>query len=156
MNLREAMNDSSIEGAASGLSAMLAVAPHAVRWAKRDIPSRHETEYSKWHWTINASVTICGRPIQLIADGPATPPETHDDPSKVTCACCRSLLMANAKVSGLPGVATPPGGNLFKRPVYVPGDGEGHRQPMRDGADNHLQHLSTTSAGHVSYPDGHK
>ncbi len=66
--------------------------PHAVRWAQRKIRSRHETLFSKWHWTTDAESTICGRPIQLIADGPAMLPEANNDRSKVTCKRCRSIL----------------------------------------------------------------
>jgi hypothetical protein len=74
--------------------------PHAVRWAQRDIKHRFETEYSKWHWTTDASTTICGRQIMLISDGPALLPETHDDPLKVTCTRCRKILVSNMEVRG--------------------------------------------------------
>lgn len=77
------------------LSTGLVIAPHAVRWAQRKIVGRFEMQYSMWHWTTDASSTICGRPIQLIADGPALLPETYDDQAKVTCKRCRALLAAN-------------------------------------------------------------
>jgi hypothetical protein len=70
----------------------MATEPHAVRWAQRDISSRFETQYSLWHWTTDASTTVCGRPIMLMADGPALLPETNDDPAKVTCIRCREWL----------------------------------------------------------------
>lgn len=66
--------------------------PHAVRWAQREIKSRFDMQYSKWHWTTDAYSTICGRPIQLISDGPAMLPETHDDKEQVTCKYCKKLL----------------------------------------------------------------
>jgi hypothetical protein len=69
-----------------------ATEPHAVRWAQRDIRSRLETEYSKWHWTTDATETLCGRRIMLIADGPAMLPETSDDTEHVDCKQCRRLL----------------------------------------------------------------
>lgn len=74
--------------------------PHAVRWAQREIRSRHDIEYSAWHWTLNASMTLCGRTIQLIADGPALLPETRDDADRVTCKRCRRLLAHNAEITG--------------------------------------------------------
>lgn len=77
------------------LNELLATTPHAVRWAQREIFSKFEMQHSKWHWTNDANFTICGRPIQLIADGPALLPETDDEPSRVTCKRCRALLVAN-------------------------------------------------------------
>ena len=96
------MNSNKREAACSAVlsSAGLATTPHAVRWAQREIFGRYEMQYSKWHWTTDASHTICGRPIQLIADGPALLPETCDDQTKVTCKRCRALLVANAELSG--------------------------------------------------------
>lgn len=82
-------------GGASLSDAGLATTPHAVRWAQREIFSKFEMQYSKWHWTTDANITICGRSIQLIADGPALLPETDDDHNKVTCSRCRALLVAN-------------------------------------------------------------
>ena len=97
------------DGARSVLSAGLATTPHAVRWAQREIFGRYEMQYSKWHWTTDASHTICGRPIQLIADGPALLPETYDDQTKVTCKRCRALLVANAALRGGEAVRTSAG-----------------------------------------------
>lgn len=73
-----------------------ATEPHAVRWAQRDIRSRFDTEYSRWHWTTDATKTLCGRRIMLIADGPAMLPETRDDAAHVDCKQCRKLLPDNA------------------------------------------------------------
>ena len=97
------MNSSKSEAACSAVlsSAGLATTPHAVRWAQREIFGRYEMQYSRWHWTTDASNTICGRPIQLIADGPALLPETYDDPEKVTCKRCRALLAANVELTGM-------------------------------------------------------
>jgi hypothetical protein len=81
----------------------MVIEPHAVRWAQRDIRSRFETEYSKWHWTLDASWTLCGRQIQLIADGPAMLPDTHDDPEHVTCRRCVALLAATTNNDQLLG-----------------------------------------------------
>ena len=64
----------------------MATEPHAVRWAQREILGRYEMQYSKWHWTLDASLTLCNRPIQLIADGPALLPETHDNPAVTNAA----------------------------------------------------------------------
>ena len=95
------MNSNKREVACSAVlsSAGLATTPHAVRWAQREIFGRFEMKYSKWHWTSDASHTICGRQIQLIADGPALLPETYDDPAKVTCKRCRALLASNAEIT---------------------------------------------------------
>jgi hypothetical protein len=82
-------------GGAPRLNAELAVTPHAVRWAKRDVKCRFETEYSLWHWTTDACLTLCNRPILLIQDGPAMLPESNDDASTVTCRRCAKLLTAN-------------------------------------------------------------
>lgn len=69
-------------------------APHAVRWAQREIRGRFDTQYSAWHWTDDANVTACGRRIMLIADGPALLPETRDDESAISCSACRRILQA--------------------------------------------------------------
>ena len=79
---------------------VMATEPHAVRWAQREILGSFEMQYSKWHWTLDASLTLCNRPIQLIADGTALLPETHDDPAKVTCKRCAKLLSYNASLTG--------------------------------------------------------
>ena len=76
--------------------------PHAVRWAQRDVRSRFDTEYSRWHWTTDATKTLCGRRIMLIADGPALLPETRDDAAHVDCNQCRKLLPDNAAARGRP------------------------------------------------------
>lgn len=65
---------------------------HAVRWAQRDIANRFDTEYSRWHWTTDATKTLCGRRIVLISDGPAMLPETNGNTSRVDCKQCRQLL----------------------------------------------------------------
>lgn len=69
--------------------------PHAVRWAQRDVLSRFETEFSKWHWTTNATDTLCGRKIMLISDGPAMLPEANDDARTVDCKQCKNRLADN-------------------------------------------------------------
>ena len=90
-------NETTGADSASALTNGLSVTtPHAVRWAQREIFGRFEMQYSKWHWTIDASMTLCNRSIQLIADGPALLPETRDDANAVTCAKCRKLLAHNA------------------------------------------------------------
>ena len=66
--------------------------PHAVRWAQREIKSQFTTQYSKWHWTTDANLTLCGRHIMLIS-GLAMLPETHEDAGKVTCERCKVLLV---------------------------------------------------------------
>ena len=66
--------------------------PHAVRWAQREIRSRFQTQFSKWHWTTDAMETICGVRIMLISDGPAMLPETYDETERVNCKRCRKML----------------------------------------------------------------
>jgi len=53
------------------------------------------------------------------------------------------------------GLALPPNNNVFKRETYRVGDGDPDHQPVRVGADDHLRHLSTTSAGSAVYAPGH-
>lgn len=66
--------------------------PHAVRWAQRYIAHAFTMQYSKWHWTNDSSMTLCGRPIQIINEAAAMLPETRDDKKKVTCRQCRLRL----------------------------------------------------------------
>ena len=79
------------------MKSISATAPHAVRWAHRDIRSRFEMQYSSWHWTDDANLTMCGRRIMLISDGPAMLPETRDDSGAVTCRRCAARLVARSK-----------------------------------------------------------
>ena len=71
--------------------------PHAVRWVQRKLPRSFAIQYSRWHWTVDAAFTICGIPIQLIADGPALLPESHEDVEKVNCKKCLKILKNNNK-----------------------------------------------------------
>lgn len=66
--------------------------PHAVRWAQRYIERAFTVQYSKWHWTNDSSMTLCGRHIQIINEAAAMLPETRDDKEKVTCRQCRLRL----------------------------------------------------------------
>lgn len=71
--------------------------PHAVRWAQRKLHRSFSIQHSLWHWTEDASFTICGTAIQLIADGPALLPESHEDVEKVNCKKCLKILKKNNK-----------------------------------------------------------
>lgn len=71
---------------------MTGTTPHAVRWAQREIRRRFYTEYSRWHWTTDATLTLCGRRIQLISNGQSMLPESIDDASFVDCKQCKKTL----------------------------------------------------------------
>lgn len=64
--------------------------PHAVSW-----PASHGNKMlqqtTRWHWTTDASFTLCGRVIPLMGDGWMLP-NTHDEKSKVNCTICRKKL----------------------------------------------------------------
>ena len=55
----------------------------------------------------------------------------------------------------LPGEATSRVDNLFEREVYDPAIHGERRQHVRDGADDHLKHLSLPPQPGVVYPRSH-
>lgn len=62
--------------------------PHAVRWTLRKVGGEHQ--YTKWHWTDDAVVTVCGviirfGEIQIF-------PETDDDIERVDCKHCKRQM----------------------------------------------------------------
>ncbi len=63
------------------------VEPHAVRWASRRV--RGELQFTKWHYTDNASFTACELPILLAVA--TLLPET-EDVEYVDCKRCLSKL----------------------------------------------------------------
>lgn len=62
---------------------------HAVRWLQRKLGLLEQ--YSLWHWTEDASRTLCGRMIPVGRDV-AFLPETDEDPSVVECVACKRTL----------------------------------------------------------------
>lgn len=72
-------------------------APRAVRWATRDIASRFEPDWGKWHWTEgNGAFTACRRPVvPFLIDG--SPEEAAT--AKVNCRVCASKM----RLAGLLG-----------------------------------------------------
>lgn len=66
------------------------VEPHAVRWAKREV--RNEPDYTRWHWTTGACLTLCGVLISLISDGWPHLPETDERIEIVDCRRCLAAL----------------------------------------------------------------
>lgn len=77
---------------------MTSSGPHAVRWAQRKIQSRFTIQYSKWHWTLDASTTLCGRMITLISDGIGMLPEARDEMDRVTCSRCLKILRESGEI----------------------------------------------------------
>ncbi len=63
---------------------------HAVRWFQREVKSRWEEQYSKWHWTEDATKTICGKRINIFGAGFL--PETDDCTETVDCKRCMQKL----------------------------------------------------------------
>ena len=63
---------------------------HAVRWAHRKIMG--EWDWVKWHWTEDASFTLCGQPVRVALPNGTFLPDTNDDQRKVTCKHCKRLL----------------------------------------------------------------
>lgn len=67
--------------------------PHAVRWSLYKIMGGMDIQYSKWHWTTDANMTLCGRQIRLINDKCGTVlPETDDEMKTVDCKYCLKRL----------------------------------------------------------------
>lgn len=67
--------------------------PHAVSW-----PASHGNrmlqQTTRWHWTKDASFTLCGRVIPLMGEGWMLP-DTKDEPEAVTCKRCLAALAAS-------------------------------------------------------------
>ena len=66
--------------------------PHAVRWARRALKHMFTLDYTKWHWTEDSTVTLCGARIQIGCDGGTFLPETDELKSTVTCRHCVAAL----------------------------------------------------------------
>lgn len=64
--------------------------PHAVRWAISYSERRKEATFTKWHWTLDAHTTLCGRviPIMNVENYPMYP-ETDERVEKVDCLVCK-------------------------------------------------------------------
>lgn len=71
--------------------------PHAVRWSRREV--RHELEYSKWHWTLDAQQTLCRIPIPLGLAGTFLP-DTDDEIERIDCRKCLRILGKSQKRIG--------------------------------------------------------
>ena len=71
-------------------------------------------------------------------------PTTQERISRVlrvnTYSVTHAITPANKPIP-VPALAAPPADDLFKRSVYVPGDGE-RMQSTRPGADDHLAYKS--------------
>jgi len=68
---------------------------YAVRWAQRyyrrySLPDR--VQWTKWHWTDDSNVTLCGHQIILLRDNCPMLPQTSDDAGQVECVHCRRKL----------------------------------------------------------------
>jgi hypothetical protein len=62
--------------------------PHAVRWARRKV--RGEYEWTRWHYTVDSSMTVCGLPIRLGNEQGTFLPET-DDAERTDCCRCKTI-----------------------------------------------------------------
>lgn len=68
--------------------------PHAVRWYRRVLRGQMREDWTRWHWTENASFTVCGVPIPIGIDGGSFLPETDDDLRVVDCKHCARQVVA--------------------------------------------------------------
>lgn len=59
---------------------------HAVRWAQASVGLLER--FTKWHWTVNAQTTNCGRMIPVGGEV-AFLPETDERYAIVDCAICK-------------------------------------------------------------------
>lgn len=64
--------------------------PHAVRWARRELKSLSDMDWTRWHYSSNADWTACGTMIRVGLDGTALP-ETANV-SQVDCKRCRKAM----------------------------------------------------------------
>lgn len=62
---------------------------HAVRWWRRCV--RGDPDWTRWHLSRNADVTLCGQRIPLAIQGGSFLPETDEDPARATCRRCRRV-----------------------------------------------------------------
>jgi len=65
---------------------------HAVRWARRYLHRMMALDYTKWHATRDANLTLCGCSIPLAINGGTFLPETDDELSRVDCKRCIPIL----------------------------------------------------------------
>jgi hypothetical protein len=73
------------------------VEPHATRWAGRRLKRMFAWDWTKWHATEDASMTLCGLPIRLAIEGGTFLPETDDGFEKVDCKKCLKVIAARRK-----------------------------------------------------------
>lgn len=66
--------------------------PHAVRWARRYLKAAFTYDWTRWHWTNDASFTLCGVPVPISLSGGTFFPETDEDPGMVSCTHCLRKL----------------------------------------------------------------
>lgn len=66
--------------------------PHAVRWARRELKHLFDMDWTQWHWTEDASFTLCGVAIPIALPGGSFCPDTDDEESRVTCRRCLRRL----------------------------------------------------------------
>jgi hypothetical protein len=87
--------------AQAGLGGNGLTEPHAVRWARRERRRTASLDYTRWHWTTDASFTACGCPIPIGLAGTFLP-ET-DDEDRVNCKRClqkmKSMQSTNNRIS---------------------------------------------------------
>lgn len=63
--------------------------PHAVRWATSKNRFRPDgLAWGKWHWTVDASLTLCGVPIVIGSERGSFLPNTDERIEKVNCKKC--------------------------------------------------------------------
>ena len=59
-------------------------------------------DFTRWHWTLDANITLCGRLIIIGRDNVPLFPETDDLSDVVDCKICRrrlTLLQADAAIN---------------------------------------------------------
>jgi len=72
--------------------------PHAVRWATRELKRLMDLDYTKWHYTNDASFTVCGLSIPVGNDNGTFLPETDDEVSRVNCKKCLGRITQGSKL----------------------------------------------------------
>lgn len=66
---------------------------YAVRWPQRYHSGLFSVVWTKWHWTNDSSMTLCGYPIRIGAcDNCPLFPETDDEVERVDCFFCKRKL----------------------------------------------------------------
>jgi hypothetical protein len=66
---------------------------YAVRWARHEFRNKLlGFRYTKWHWTEDETLTLCGARIPVGLDHGTFLPETEDDVEFVTCKRCLNKM----------------------------------------------------------------